>query len=267
MNTITSKTNPLIKEVRTLCRKRDRWQKGLFIMEGIKLIDEAINNNVKIKNIFYSDKLHSTKDGVEFISKIADYRNLIYVPQNIMDQISNMENSQGIIATGYFNPLTVSTLNENSGRFLIFLDEVQDPGNMGTIIRSLDAFGGDGIILGNGCVDPFNEKVVRATMGSLFRVPLYFSDDGESDIQDLRKKGYRIYATSLKSSIPNYEASYDDKFVIIIGNEANGVSDALISISDESIIIPMDGNAESLNAGVAASIIMYEAMKQTGKKS
>jgi len=264
---ISSPKNPLIKEVKGLFRKKERWLNNLFIMEGIKLIEEAINNDVAIKNIFYTDKLISTKDGQVFLKNIEHMTNLIYVPENVFKDISDTDNSQGVLATGSFNVANVDNLVDTSNQFIMFLDGIQDPGNMGTIIRSADAFDIDGIIIGEGCVDPYNPKVVRATMGSIFRIPLYFINDNINVVTSLKSNDFKIYATSLEGSIPNYEISYDNKFVIVIGNESNGVSDNIIQLSDALIKIPMMGEAESLNAGVAASIIMYEGMKQRSKKS
>lgn len=146
--------------------------------------------------------------------------------------------------------------------FMLFLDGIQDPGNMGTIIRTADAFNIDGIILGEGCVDPYNSKVVRSTMGSIFRVPLYICKNSIESLLELKGKGFNIIATSLRGiSIYNVDFNFNKKFLCIIGNEANGVSPKILDFADRQIKIPMPGNAESLNAGVAASIIMYEAMR------
>ena len=164
-----------------------------------------------------------------------------------------------------FNTPILSGIFNSVKPALIFLDGVQDPGNMGTIIRTCDAFNLDGIIIGPGSVDPYNPKVVRATMGSIFRVPLYISNDSLETIADLSQGGLNIFSTSLEGSIPSYDIDYKEGFVLVIGNESNGVQDPIIKKSDKLIKIPMPGFAESLNAGVAASIIMYEAMKSKRK--
>lgn len=262
---ISSSKNPLIKEIKGLFKKKDRWTNKLYIIEGVKLIDEAINNDVIIKNIIYTDKLIKTKDGLECFNRLDRLGKLINVPENIFNEINDTENSQGILATAGFSVRSLAEINNEPNNFLLFLNGIQDPGNMGTIIRSADAFKVNGIIMGEGCVDPYNSKVVRATMGSIFRVPLYFINDDMETLLELRENKYKIYATSLEGSIPNYDITYNDKFVIIIGNESNGVDNDIIRMSDKLIKIPMPGFAESLNAGVAASIIMYEGMKQMAK--
>jgi TrmH family RNA methyltransferase len=262
---ISSSKNPIIKEIKALTKKKDRWESKLFIMEGIKIIEEAIENSVELKYIIYSDKLFSVRDGTDFYNKIENMKGLIHVSDNIFDEISGTENSQGVIAMGVFRVKSLQDISDSKDQFLLFLDELQDPGNMGTIIRTADAFNISGIIIGEGCVDPYNPKVVRATMGSLFRMPLYFIQDNMDTILKLKNREYEVYATSLEGSSPNYSIDYKGKFLIIIGNEARGVNQKLINIADELIKIPILGHAESLNAGVAASIIMYEVMRQQAK--
>ncbi len=260
---ISSSKNPLVKEIKSLLKKKARWEKKLFILEGIKLIEEALENDVQIKTILYTDKLLSYKDGINLLEKLTAFKSCYRVSESLFNEITNMENSQGIIGVAHFR---IKSLDISKGnKFFLFLDGIQDPGNMGTIIRSADAFNIDGILIGEGSVDTYNPKVVRSTMGSIFRVPLYFINDNMDTLRTLKDKGFRIYATSLEGSVANYDIEYKDDFIIVIGSESQGVSKDILGISHSLIKIPMPGNAESLNAGVAASIIMYEGMKQRGK--
>lgn len=259
---ITSIKNPLIKEIKSLYRKKSREKNNSFIIEGIKMVEEAIDNSYPIKNIIYTDQLLKIKDGENFFEKIKELDNIIYVPNNIFNEISDTENPQGILGIARFEYKELNRIKSKEKPFLLLLDEVQDPGNMGTIIRTADAFNADGIIITDGCVDPYNPKVVRATMGSIFRVPLYYTSNGIQELNNLKDMDIQLFSTSLTGSIPIYEADFSEGFVLIIGNESNGVSEGIISLSDKLIKIPMLGGAESLNAGVAASIIMYEVMKQ-----
>lgn len=261
MTYVSSSKNPIIKELKSLYKKKDRWTNRLYIIEGIKLVSEAINFGMDIKYIIYTDSFLNINEGTSLYNEICGRDNLVNVPENLFKEICDTENSQGIIAVVSFNLKNKEELLNKENSFLLYLDEIQDPGNLGTIIRSADAFKADGVLLGKGCVDPYNPKVVRATMGSVFRVPLYFIEDNGFLIE-LKNKNYKIYATSLEGSVPNYEITYKDNFVIAIGNESRGVKEEIINLSDALIKIPMPGLAESLNAGVAASIIMYEAMKQ-----
>lgn len=259
---ITSVKNPLIKEIKSLHRKKNRTKRQSFIVEGIKIIEEAIDNHCSIKNIIYTDQLLNTKDGESFFQRIKTLDNLVYVPDNVFKEISDTENPQGILGVVGFQYDNINEVLKKKTPSLLLLDEVQDPGNLGTIIRTADAFNIDGIIFTEGCVDPYNPKVVRATMGSIFRVPLYYILNKSQELEELRHKGIKIYSTSLEGSIPVYEADFKEGFILTIGNESSGVSDEVFSLSDKLIKIPMPGKAESLNAGVAASIIMYEVMKQ-----
>lgn len=259
---ITSSRNPLIKEIKSLYRKRERMKNNSFIIEGIKIIEEALDYNYPIRHIIYTDQLLNVKDGMEFFQRIKDLENIIYVPNNIFKEISDTENPQGIMAIAKLQYNTMEQLKHRDKLSLLFLDGLQDPGNMGTIIRTADAFNIDGVIITPGSVDPYNPKVVRATMGSIFRVPLYYSTHGVTELSNIKSMGVNIYSTALEGSIPISEADFKESFVLIIGNESKGVGEELFSLSDMLIKIPMPGKAESLNAGVAASIIMYEVMKQ-----
>ncbi|WP_312667747.1 23S rRNA (guanosine(2251)-2'-O)-methyltransferase RlmB [Tissierella praeacuta] len=259
---ITSIRNPLVKEIKSLYRKKGRIKNNSFIIEGMKAIEEAIDNNYPIKNIIYTDQILKIKDGEAFFERIKKLNNIIYVPNNIFKDISDTENPQGVLGVAEIKYNEMREVKDKERPFLVFLDGVQDPGNMGTIIRTADAFNVDGIIITDGCVDPYNPKVVRATMGSIFRVPLYYVSDGIEELKSFKDINMSIYSTSLTESIPIYEVDFNEGVVLIIGNESNGVSEEIFSLSDKLIKIPMIGGAESLNAGVAASIIMYEVMKQ-----
>ena len=258
---ITSSKNPIIKEVKNLYKRKDRWKEQLFIIEGIKIIEEALENNVVLKYILIMDKLQSTSEGYNFYESIKENNNLIHITDNVFKEISDTENSQGIIAVAQFKISKLEDLILKDNPALIFLDGLQDPGNLGTIIRTCDAFNLDGIILGEGSVDPYNPKVVRATMGSIFRIPLVVTQNSIETLTKLKERKIQILSTSLEADLPIYEIDYREGFALIIGNESKGVKDETLSLSDQLIKIPMPGSAESLNAGVAASIIMYEAMK------
>lgn len=258
---ITSSKNGIIKEVKGLYKRKDRWKEGLFIIEGIKIIEEAFLNNVELKYIIISDKIKTTVEGSNFYEMIKYNKNLIHTTETIFKDISDTENSQGIIGIAKFHPTDLDELLAIDNPSIIFLDGLQDPGNLGTIIRTCDAFNLDGIILGEGSVDPYNSKVVRSTMGSIFRVPLVISNNSLETLNELKRNGIRVLSTSLEASLPLFNMDFREGFALVIGNESKGVSEEIINISDALIKIPMPGLAESLNAGVAASIIMYEAMK------
>src|SRR5699024_2352277 len=195
------------------------------------------------------------------LNRIYNRDNIIKVTNKVFKEISDTENPQGILGVVRFNNNDFKDIEKLDKPSLLFLDEIQDQGNMGTIIRSGDAFNIDGIILGKGCVDPYNSKVIRSTMGSIFRLPIYMCEDILDCLQDFKDIGLDILATSLEGK-PLYDKNLNNGFVCIIGNESRGVSKDILNMVQEEISIPMAGGAESLNAGVAASIIMYEVMKK-----
>ncbi len=256
---ITSTKNPLIKEIRSLDRKRNRWEQRKFLVEGIKVVNEVLEiEGLSIKVIF-SDSLSKTEQGIILFNALTDMDESIYMPEALFNSISNVENSQGVLAIVNFTPKAIEDVPQVG--ILIYLDGLQDPGNLGTIIRSADAFGISGIIFGENCVDPYNPKVVRATMGSIFRVPLYFSNSSEDFLRYISSTR-RIIATSLSDATPLNMIRFSENDVIVIGNEGHGVSNSILEKSDLNMVIPMVGEAESLNAGVAASIIMYETSRE-----
>lgn len=264
--TITSSSNPTIKLIKSLYKKKDRWNKRLFIAEGIKIVDECIDSNWPIKYIIYTNKLFNIVGGSELFNKIQALPNVINVPDKLFHDISDVETPQGVLAVIPFEVQKLENIDTEKKPFFLLLDRVQDPGNLGTIIRTADAFGIDGLIVTEGCVDVYNPKVVRATMGSIFRVSLYHHSSGEEIIRMLKEKGATVYSTSLEGKEFIHKADFKQFSLLIIGNEAKGVSSTLEGLADKLIKIPMVGKAESLNAAVASSIIMYEVLRQRFNK-
>lgn len=262
MKHITSSSNPKIKEIKGLKRKKERWQKKLYLIEGVKIIEEYIKWVGVPEYILFSDELFSVTGGEELLKKIGNCHELIKIPNNLLRELTDTENPQGILGVAKFNDTKYEELLKGKNKFVIILDELQDPGNVGTIIRTADAFGASGVVLTNNCVDVYNPKVVRATMGSLFHIPIVFADNKIDIISRFKNDDITIYSTSLEGEKYIHETDLTENIAIIIGNEANGVSNELIKISDYLIKIPMCGKAESLNAAVASSVAMYEVARQ-----
>lgn len=252
---ITSKDNKIIKSVRSLSKKSNREKMGCFIVEGKRIVEEAIRDiPEKIGYVIIS---HSFKDKNTdtYNSLNRSGLNVYLVPDYIFDSISDTETPQGILAVSDFCDNKI-----NKGERLLILDGISEPGNMGTIIRTAEAMGFNDIILCGNTVDIYSPKVVRSTMGSLFR--LNFKTENNYDfINQLKSDGYKIYATALTSSLSLEEVEPADKSAIVIGNEAHGVSEDILSSSDINIRIDMEGQIESLNAAVAAAITMYKFKK------
>ncbi|MBS5938889.1 RNA methyltransferase [Clostridium sartagoforme] len=252
---IESKDNNLFKYVKKLKERRFRDKEGLFILEGLRLVKEAIKANMEIKNIFisksYEDKLVS-----EFNSTLLD--NTIILNDNLFSQLASTENPQGVIAV-------VNKINNNKdeiGDFYLICDKVQDPGNLGTIIRTAHAAGVNGIILTKGTVDIYNDKTIRSTMGSIFYIPIIYEDNDFTFIKKLKSEGFSLITTSLQESKNFFEENLRGKVILAVGNEGNGISDELFDLADKKVKIPMPGDAESLNVAIAASIILFEKVRQ-----
>ncbi len=250
---IKSKNNQVLKEVRLLSKKKERVNKALFKVEGIKMVEEAILGGEDIRTILVSEDFD--------FSQVAKYnieKNVYLVASKLFNEISDTESPQGIMAIVGIKTYAREEIDVD-GRY-IFLDGLQDPGNLGTIIRSAEAFNMSGVILGEGTVDAYNEKVVRSTMGSIFRVPLHNMD--YEDLLGLKARGMRVVSTSLEGKT-DLKPILQKGIIITIGNESKGISSQLEEISDDFIKIPMHGKVESLNAAIAGSIIMYGSTLNT----
>ena len=260
MQKISSKDNSLIKHIKRLKEKKYRDEYGEFIVEGLKLINEAIQENADIRQIIVCDGC----DNSEIIERHLKYEmarlDFIYVPQNIFKMISDVENPQGLLAVIGKAKNDNTTIDLNAD-IILALDDIQDPGNLGTILRTADSVGLNQILVSKDTADSYNPKVVRSTMGAIFRTKIIECDNIKETLIDLQKKDYKVMVTSLKADKTIYKVDYRKK-IIVIGNEANGVSKEILNIADEKVIIPMLGKTESLNASVETGVILYEYVRQ-----
>lgn len=252
-----SRDNQLVKNALKLKQRKYRDEQGRFIIEGIRLIEEGIREGF-VEYILYSSKLLDTNGA----GRIQDSGVKMYeVSHDILKELCDTQNPQGAAAVAIKPENTSYNLK---GDFLVVADGIQDPGNLGTIIRTSDAAGADGVIILKGTVDAYNSKTLRSTMGSVFHIPIICCDSIESLADNLKKSGFAIYASSLEGSEIIYDCDFKGRLAIIIGNEANGIPEEHIRLCTHKIKIPMAGRAESLNAASAAAIIIYEAVRQRG---
>lgn len=244
---ITSAQNEYIKRIVKLKTKKYRDEEGVFIAEGEHLVEMALSSDFLIESIIMSDSYYE-KNGDKLENDI------IVVPDSLFLKISDAKSPQGVMAL-IFTPVNK---DENlHGRF-IYCDNLQDPGNVGTIIRTVDAFSFSGVIMSSGSADAYSPKVIRSSQGSVFNIKVLLDKD-VSFIKESKKQGFMITSTALYGkSVKLSDMKISDNHIFVIGNEGNGVSQEILEISDEIAYIPMTGKAESLNAGVAASILMYE---------
>jgi len=262
MLSITSTSNSLYKEVKSLNQKKFREEKGEYLIEGIRFIDEAIKENAPIKSFFISEKVSKVKGGDELLKRILATNIPLYeISEHLLEGICDTENSQGVVAIIPIKKYDIEKVLSNAKKLLI-LETIQDPGNMGTIIRTADAAGFDGVIALKGCVDIYNSKVLRSTMGSIFHIPVVTQVEMAEAIEQIKRNNLKAFAAHLNGKKSIYEANMSNGGVILIGNEANGLSDELTSYADELVKIPMPGKAESLNASIASALFMYEMVRQ-----
>ncbi len=255
---ITSNQNSHYKEWKKLHLKKYRNISNLFMIEGVKTINEAIIWGSIFNAILYSGKLFNVNGGSELYKNIEQKDILLYeLEHSLLRDLSDTENSQGIIGIIEHPKHNINYLLESKESSIIILEEIQDPGNLGTIIRTADAAGLDGIILSKGCVDVYNEKVIRSTMGSIFHLPIIRDITLNEVIPKLIEKDYQIIGTDLNTKCFYHELKYLKKKALIIGNESNGISKSTSDLCSALVKIPIKGNAESLNAAIAAGILMY----------
>ncbi|SUY46989.1 rRNA methylase [Clostridium putrefaciens] len=256
MNLIESKNNPLIKEVKKLHEKKYRLLMGKFIVEGLRFVGEALTQGDLVDSLFisrsYVDKYNHLLD-----NNLINGKNIFIVEDNIFKSLCYTESPQGIISVCN---ITKEKINITDG-FYILVDKVQDPGNLGTIIRSAHASGAKAVILTKGTVDLYNSKVLRSTMGSIFYIPI-IEDDKFEYINSLKDKGFKFLVSSLDTDKNFYDIDLTKNLVICVGNEGNGISEEIYKLSDIKAKIPMPGGAESLNVSIAASIMMFEVIRQ-----
>lgn len=259
MQVISSKDNEFIKHIKKLKDKKYRDISKEFIIEGIKLIKEAIEEKAEIKQIVVCDNCQNT-DVIpkELMYEIAKYE-CVYVTENIFKTISDVNTPQGILAIIGRN--TAETEIDYTQDIIVALDDIQDPGNLGTILRTVDSVGLNQILVSKGTADSYNPKVVRSTMGAIFRVKIIECEDLENTLKEVKKHKYQLAITSLQTKNSIYDVEFNKK-VIVIGNEANGVKKEIQDMADVKVKIPMLGKTESLNASVATGIVLYEYVRQ-----
>lgn len=269
---ITSKSNSFIVRISKLKDKKYRRADSLFRFDGIKLFDEAAANNVEIKYVILSES-QSAKIRPAVEEKLRKYQNIIglYIASDdVFAKLTDESSPEGIITVcAFLNSIKrvdnySSFAKEIKEGSILMLESVRDVGNMGTIIRSAKAFSIDALIISSDCADLYNPKTIRAAMGALFTQKIYVADDMVAAITALRGEGAHVYATALNREarmLGSVELKRGD--AILVGNEGHGLSNEVISASNECLFIPMEEGSESLNASIAASICIWEIYRQT----
>ncbi|MDO5298886.1 MAG: RNA methyltransferase [Clostridia bacterium] len=255
MKEITSAHNPAVLALRELQRPRARRESGLFIVEGVKMVREALALSL-CRTLIVEAGRDAEHDLMARQAEDAGCEVLLVTPA-IMQAVCEARTPQGIACTVAIRP-GPETLD---GRLIVALDGVQDPGNVGTILRTADAAGFDGALLGSGCADLYGAKTLRSTMGSVFRVPVRRTDALARELERMKACGYAVIATELGGE-DFYANCPHERAVLVIGSEGHGVSREVRAAATHHLALPMRGGAESLNAAVAAGIMIYEMARE-----
>ncbi len=252
---IQSSQNDKYKHFKALKQKKERSLTGQYTVEGVKSVKDAIEACADIFAILVSEAFYSQNE-FELPQNIDVY----VISDKLFPSLSSTETPSGIIAVINIKEKQDIILNINKP--YIYCDNVRDPGNLGTIIRTADAAGFGGVMLSPECVDIYNPKTVRSSMGSFFHIPLY-EDVKYFEISQFKAQGFSVFCSLLDNDTIDYTLSDMKKpLILVIGNESNGISDEMRHLADEKVKIPIDGKAESLNASIAAAILMYEVNRQ-----
>ncbi len=255
---ITSTSNTKIKHVTQIRKKRKvRDEEGLFLIEGLRIFTEAPPS--RISEIYVTESFYEKERALVDAKVRESGCRMEILSDSVMSYAADTQHPQGVLCV----VRQQEERREGEGIPLILvLEHIQDPGNLGTIFRTAEAAGVTEIILSDDCVDIYNPKVIRSTMGSIFRMPFLHVPDLPSEIAELKRRGVKICAAHLSGKDSYEKESYAGPTAFLIGNEGNGLSDALTAAADVKVLIPMTGQVESLNASIAAAVLMFEAARQ-----
>ena len=257
---ITSLANSRVKNIIALIKKaKTRKEQGLFVVEGTRMVKEAPKD--RIKELYVSESFLIKEENRTFLEKEVCVP-FEAVKDEIFAKMSDTVSPQGILCVLYRMDHNLERMLENKEGTFLVLEDIQDPGNLGTMIRTGEGAGIAGVIMTEQTVDIYNPKVIRSTMGAVYRVPFLYVDDFMALLQDLRQQDVRLLAAHLKGQKTFDKADYSGKVGILIGNEANGLSEEASELANEKVMIPMAGSVESLNAAIAAALLMYEAFRK-----
>ena len=251
---ITSISNEKIKYLKKLIAKRSfREEEGRFVIEGARAVRDAADMGADLIALFLreGERVPASLDTVETVYTLAPH---------VFDKVAATKSPQGVLA---IVAIPSADMEHITGSAVVFCENLQDPGNLGTIIRTAAAVGASGVILSEGCVDLFNPKTVRATMSALFSLPIVTGRSAAEAFSHFREKGYRVLGAALSEDAADlYETILPQRSLIVIGNEGNGITKETLALCGQGVRIPMPGDVESLNAAIAAAVILYEHYRQ-----
>ncbi len=259
---ITSPSNPKIREALAIKIKRNKYKHNAFIIEGPHLIEMALASGNEIKKVFFTHTFSAKKEGQKLLRQLIKNTNELFeVTEQALNTLSDTETSQGIIAISSYKPLNLNEIKFKSIPLLVVADGIQEPGNLGTIIRTSDAAGADAVIILQGTCDVFMQKTLRATAGSIFNIPVIHTETNAL-LEWLPSNGISLIATAVDARTSIFDADLGKAIAFVFGNEAHGVSSQMKKNADFILKIPIPGKAESLNVSASAAVCLYEAVRQ-----
>ena len=267
---ITSTSNQQMKNISVLLKKsKERKNTKTFVVEGPRMVVEA--SIEALKAVYVAESFENSSENYELLKELrnkCDKANAIYevVADNVFKSVSDTQTPQGLMAVVRMPEYSLEELLDGERTHLLLLESIQDPGNLGTMVRTGEGAGVTGVIMNKTTVDLFNPKTIRSTMGSIYRVPFYVTEDLAGTMKELQAKGISLYAAHLKGEHAYDEEDYTKACGFLIGNEGNGLSDEIANLADTYIKIPMEGQVESLNAAISATLLMYETNRQRRRK-
>lgn len=260
--TIKSVSNQHIREALDIKNRRNKCGHEAFLLESPHLIEMALASGSRIKKFFFTEAFSAREGSQRLLTQLAEHnRDLFEVPEHILEKLSFTESPQGIVAIASYSLHTPDKLTLKGKPLIVAVDGIQDPGNLGAVIRVSDAAGADAVFILPDTCDPFMPKVIRATAGSIFNIPLVYST-AEELVKWLGLKGIELAVTVIAADKTIYEAGLNKPLAFVFGNEARGVSEGLKNEADMLVKIPIFGKAESLNVAVSAAICLYETVRQ-----
>ena len=263
------RSNPKIKYLHKLARRQFRQKEQKFIIEGIRFAEELLRSSMQTESLYYSPKLLANQRGCAVLKKaerqsIPSYQ----ISENLMKEIADTDNPQGVLALVRMPKYSLSdVLPLNKPALIVLVDGIQDPGNLGTIVRTADAAQATGVVLLKGTVDIYNPKTLRSTMGSIFHLPVMPVEDNRALFNMLRQHQVKVVMGQPQGGTMIQNVDLSGSIALAVGNEANGPAKQTTAAADITATIPMPGNAESLNVGVACAIMLYETVRQRMKQN
>lgn len=255
---ITSTANPRIVAAARLVERKERQKQGRFLVEGLQALHMALDAGWEPREVFYCEALFAGTEAPALLQRFAQTSaSLVPVAPHVLARLSEREVPQGLVASFALRHTALSDLTWHEPALIVVLDRIRDPGNLGTLMRTADAVGAAALLLLPPCVDPFDPRVVRASMGSLFNLPFVLADDARAALQTLRARGVRLVGADAHRGIAWGTGLWQGSVALVLGNEAQGLAPELLPLIGDWVHLPMYGKADSLNVAVAGGVLMY----------